>query len=57
MNGQQRLSAHLRNLRAHDSAPLSVLVRIVASELVSEVCSIYVQRPQATSWNSRRPRG
>ncbi|HYZ24306.1 MAG TPA: phosphoenolpyruvate--protein phosphotransferase [Rhodopila sp.] len=45
MNGQRRLLSRLRTLRAHDSAPLSVLVRLVASELVSEVCSIYVQRP------------
>jgi phosphotransferase system enzyme I (PtsP) len=35
----------LRNLRAHGSAPLPALVQLVASELVSEVCSIYVQRP------------
>ncbi|HEX2941687.1 MAG TPA: putative PEP-binding protein [Rhodopila sp.] len=45
MSGQRRLLSRLRTLRAHDSAPLSVLVRLVASELVSEVCSIYVQRP------------
>src|SRR6201994_3061857 len=45
MSGQRRLLSRLRNLRAHDSAPLSVLVRLVASELVSEVCSIYVQKP------------
>jgi phosphotransferase system enzyme I (PtsP) len=32
-------------LRAHGSAPLSALVQLVASELVSEVCSVYVQRP------------
>ena len=37
--------SRLRNLRAHGSAPLSALVQLVASELVSEVCSIYVQRP------------
>jgi phosphotransferase system enzyme I (PtsP) len=45
MNGHRRLLARLRNLRAHGSAPLSTLVQLVASELVSEVCSIYVQRP------------
>jgi phosphotransferase system, enzyme I, PtsP len=45
MSGQRALLTRLRTLRAHDSAPLSVLVRLVASELVSEVCSIYVQRP------------
>lgn len=45
MNGPRRLLSRLRDLRASGSAPLSVLVRLVASELVSEVCSVYVQRP------------
>jgi phosphotransferase system enzyme I (PtsP) len=45
MNGPRRLLSRLRNLRAHGSAPLSALVQLVASELVSEVCSVYVQRP------------
>ena len=45
MSGPRRLLARLRNLRAHDAAPLSALVQLVASELVSEVCSVYVQRP------------
>jgi phosphotransferase system enzyme I (PtsP) len=45
MNGPRRLLSRLRNLRAHGSAPLSALVQLVASEMVSEVCSIYVQRP------------
>ncbi len=45
MNGPRHLLARLRNLRAHGSAPLSALVQLVASELVSEVCSVYVQRP------------
>ena len=45
MSGHRELLARLRDLRAHGSAPLSALVRLVASELVSEVCSIYVQRP------------
>ena len=45
MSGPRSLLARLRNLRAHGSAPLSALVRLVASELVSEVCSVYVQRP------------
>jgi phosphotransferase system enzyme I (PtsP) len=45
MNSPRRLLSRLRNLRAHGSAPLSALVQLVASELVSEVCSIYVQRP------------
>jgi phosphotransferase system enzyme I (PtsP) len=44
MSGQRRLLSRLRTLRAHDSAPLSVLVRLVGSELGSEVCSIYVQK-------------
>lgn len=41
----RRLLAKLRDLRAHGAAPLSDLVRLVASEVVSEVCSIYVRRP------------
>src|SRR5882757_10101235 len=41
----RRLLAKLRDLRAHGAAPLSELVRLVASEVVSEVCSIYVRRP------------
>ena len=45
MSGPRRLLSRLRNLRAHGSAPLSTLVQLVASELVSEVCSVYVQRP------------
>jgi len=45
MSGPRRLLARLRNLRAHGAAPLSALVQLVASELVSEVCSVYVQRP------------
>jgi phosphotransferase system enzyme I (PtsP) len=45
MNGPRRLLGRLRDLRAQGSAPLSALVRLVASELGSEVCSVYVQRP------------
>ena len=45
MTAPRRLLSRLRNLRAHGPAPLSALVQLVASELVSEVCSIYVQRP------------
>ena len=45
MTGPRRLLSRLRDLRAHGSAPLSALVQLVASELVSEVCSIYIQRP------------
>ncbi len=45
MSGPRRLLSRLRDLRAHGAAPLSALVQLVASELVSDVCSIYVQRP------------
>ncbi|ABI61500.1 phosphoenolpyruvate--protein phosphotransferase [Granulibacter bethesdensis] len=41
----RRLLARLRALMAGDEAPLAELVRLVASELVSEVCSIYALRP------------
>ena len=41
----RRLLAKLRDLRALGAAPLSELVRLVASEVVSEVCSVYVLRP------------
>ncbi|MGE0420133.1 MAG: GAF domain-containing protein, partial [Acetobacteraceae bacterium] len=41
----RRLLARLRDLRARRDAPLSALVRLVSSELVSEVCSVYVHRP------------
>ena len=42
---RRRLLAKLRDLRARGAAPLSDLVGLVASELVSEVCSVYVRRP------------
>src|SRR3954453_5591780 len=45
MTAPRRLLAKLRDLRAHGPAQLSTLVRLVSAELVSEVCSIYVQRP------------
>jgi phosphotransferase system enzyme I (PtsP) len=45
MTGPRRLPSRLRTLRAHGSTPLSALVQLVAAELVSEVCSVYVQRP------------
>lgn len=45
MAGARRLLVRLRDLRASGSAPLAELVRLVASELVSEVCSIYAQKP------------
>jgi phosphotransferase system enzyme I (PtsP) len=41
----RRLLSRLRDLRARAAAPLPELVQLVAAELVSEVCSIYVQRP------------
>ena len=41
----RRLRSRLRDLRARAAAPLPELVRLVAAELVSEVCSVYVQRP------------
>ncbi len=54
MTTPRRLLSRLRELMASGNAtpdaspygsPLAELVRLVASELVSEVCSIYVQRP------------
>ena len=54
MTPPRRLLSRLRELMASGNgtpdttpyaAPLAELVRLVASELVSEVCSIYVQRP------------
>jgi phosphotransferase system, enzyme I, PtsP len=45
MTSPRRLLGRLRDLRAHGAAPLSALVRVVSAELVSEVCSVYVQRP------------
>ena len=41
----RRLLSRLRDLRARSAAPLPELVQLVPAELVSEVCSIYVQRP------------
>lgn len=45
MARSRRLLARLRDLRATGAAPLPDLVRLVAAELVSEVCSLYVHRP------------
>ena len=45
MASPRRLLARLRSLRASGAAPLTELVHLVAAELVSEVCSIYVQKP------------
>jgi phosphotransferase system, enzyme I, PtsP len=41
----RRLMARLREMMAHGSAPLPDLVRLVATELVSEVCTVYATRP------------
>jgi hypothetical protein len=38
MAGPRRLLSRLREMMAHGSAPLPDLVRLVAAELVSEVC-------------------
>jgi phosphotransferase system, enzyme I, PtsP len=45
MSAPRRLMARLRHLMAHGAASLPELTRLVASELVSEVCSVYVMRP------------
>ncbi len=42
---QRRLLARLRDLMARGAGSLPELVRLVAGELVSEVCSIYALRP------------
>ena len=44
-SASRRLLARLRELMARDAAPLPELVRLVAGELVSEVCSVYALRP------------
>ncbi len=41
----RRLLTRLRQVMASDVAPLAELARLLAAELVSEVCSIYVMRP------------
>src|SRR3954469_13012078 len=45
MSTPRRLLARLRDLMARGTAPMPELVRLVAGELVSEVCSVYVMRP------------
>ena len=45
MPAPRRLLARLRDMMARGSAPLPDLVRLVAAELVSEVCSVYATRP------------
>ncbi len=45
MPAPRRLLARLRDLMARGTAPLPELVRLVAAELVTEVCSIYALMP------------
>jgi len=45
MSTPRRLLARLRDLMARGEAPLPQLARLVAAELVSEVCSIYALKP------------
>ena len=45
MSTPRRLMAKLRDLMARGAASLPELVRIVAGELVSEVCSVYALKP------------
>jgi phosphotransferase system enzyme I (PtsP) len=45
VSAPRRLLARLRHLMASGDVPLAELVRLVAAELVSEVCSVYVRRP------------
>ena len=44
MSGTRRLLARLRDMMASDAAPLADVVRLVAAELVAEVCSLYALR-------------
>ena len=48
MSTPRHLLARLRSLMARGPAPLSEIARLVASELVAEVCSIYAMRPGDT---------
>ena len=45
MSTPRRLLARLRDLMARGETPLPQLARLVAGELVSEVCSIYALKP------------
>ena len=45
MSTPRHLLARLRNLMARGPAPLAEIVRLVAAELVTEVCSIYAMQP------------
>ena len=48
MSTPRHLLARLRSLMARGPAPLTEIARLVASELVAEVCSIYAMRPGDT---------
>jgi phosphotransferase system enzyme I (PtsP) len=41
----RRLMARLREVMAASSAPLRMMVEVVASEFAADVCSVYVMRP------------
>jgi phosphotransferase system, enzyme I, PtsP len=45
MASPRRLLSRLREMMAHGTAPLPDFVRLVAAELVSEVCTVYAARP------------
>jgi phosphotransferase system enzyme I (PtsP) len=45
VTGSRRLLTRLREMMATGAAPLTDVVRLVAAEMVAEVCSIYVLRP------------
>ena len=45
MNPPRRLLSRLRDLMARGEASLAELVRLVAAELASDVCSVYAMRP------------
>ena len=44
MQGTRRLLSRLREMMAAGAAPLADVVRLIAGEMVAEVCSIYVLR-------------
>ena len=48
MSKPRNLLARLRNLMARGPAPLTEIVRLVASELAADVCSIYAMKPGDT---------
>ena len=61
MSTPRHLLARLRSLMARGPAPLTEIVRLVAGELVAEVCSIYAMQPgdmlelAATEGCARKP--